>query len=365
MRNGARAVALSCCLVATACTTVPRPEALRQTSAAWPDGNHPSGDDGRARFRSLFCALVEASGDALGARNGCGALLWQLADEPAATTVRPPLPPLPERLRVFVVSGAFGDCRGTDTIPYDEAITRLAAAGVRVQAVMVSGRSSAERNAAQLADAVRVAGVTDDERVVMVGYSKGAIDILQLLVDFPDLAQRVAAVVSVAGPIYGSPLAETADGWYRHLFKDSFAGLCDPGDGGVISSLLPEVRRDWIESHRLPEHVRFYSIAAFPTRKHLARGLEISWQMLASTDPRNDGQVLIGDALIPGSTLLGYANADHWDIAIAVERQMPVFSGRPSNRQFPRDALFEAMLRYVGETLPTADGVNDDQATGR
>ena len=212
---------------------------------------------------------------------------------------------------------------------------------------------------------LRVAGVTDDERVVMVGYSKGAIDILQLLVDFPDLAQRVAAVVSVAGPIYGSPLAETADGWYRHLFKDSFAGLCDPGDGGVISSLLPEVRRDWIESHRLPEHVRFYSIAAFPTRKHLARGLEISWQMLASTDPRNDGQVLIGDALIPGSTLLGYANADHWDIAIAVERQMPVFSGRPSNRQFPRDALFEAMLRYVGETLPTADGVNDDQATGR
>ena len=365
MRNGARAFALSCCLVATACTTVPRPEALRQTSAAWPDGNHPSGDDGRARFRSLFCALVEASGDALRARNGCGALLWQLADEPAAAALRPPLPPLPERLRVFVVSGAFGDCRGIDTIPYDEAITRLAAAGVRVQAVMVSGRSSAERNAAQLADAVRVAGVTDDERVVMVGYSKGAIDILQLLVDFPDLAQRVAAVVSVAGPIYGSPLAETADGWYRHLFKDSFAGLCDPGDGGVISSLLPEVRRDWIESHRLPEHVRFYSIAAFPTRKHLARGLEISWQMLASTDPRNDGQVLIGDALIPGSTLLGYANADHWDIAIAVERQMPVFSGRPSNRQFPRDALFEAMLRYVGETLPTADGVNDDQATGR
>ena len=46
-------------------------------------------------------------------------------------------------------------------------------------------------------------------------------------------------------------------------------------------------------------------------------------ELLASTDTRNDGQVLIGDALIPGSTLLGYVNADHWDVAIAVERQMP------------------------------------------
>ena len=365
MRIGARAAALCCCLAAAACTTVPRPQAFRETSAAWPPDTRASRDDGRARFRSVFCDLIEASGDAPGHRNGCGALLWHLADEPAAGAEHRPLPPLPERVRVFVVSGAFGDCRDRDTIPYGDAIDRLAAAGVPVRAVMVSGRSSAERNAAQLAAAVREAGVAEDERIVMFGYSKGAVDILQFLVDFPDLAQRVVAVVSVAGPIYGSPLAESADGWYRHLFRDSFAGLCDPGDGGVISSLLPAVRRDWIESHPLPGHVRFYSIAAFPTRRHLARGLELSWQLLATTDPRNDGQVLVGDALIPGSTLLGYVNADHWDIAIAVERQMPIFSGRPSDRQFPRDALFEAMLRYVGETLPTAAGVSDARAAGR
>jgi len=365
VRIGARAIALSSCLVASACTTVPRPDAFRETSAAWPTEAHRSAEDGRARFRSVFCELVEQSGDAQGARNRCGALLWQLADEPAADEAQAPLPPLPARLRVFVVSGAFGDCRGHDTIPYDETIDRLAAAGVPVQAVMVSGRSSAEHNAAQLAEVVRGASIADDERIVLVGYSKGVIDSLQFLIDFPDLARRVAAVVSVAGPIYGSPLAETADGWYRGLFRDSFASLCDPGDGGVIASLLPDTRRAWFETHRLPEHVRYYSIAAFPTRKHLARGLELSWQLLASTDARNDGQVLIGDALIPGSTLLGYTNTDHWDIAIAVERQMPVFSGRPSDRRFPRDALFEAMLRYVGETLPTDEGFSDGPAAGR
>jgi hypothetical protein len=55
--------------------------------------------------------------------------------------------------------------------------------------------------------------------------------------------------------------------------------------------------------------------------------------------------------VIPGSTLLGYANADHWDIAIAVERQMPHLSSRRSPRRYPRAALLDATLRYVGESL--------------
>ncbi|MFO1406606.1 MAG: hypothetical protein U1F08_03625 [Steroidobacteraceae bacterium] len=339
-------------LLATACTGIPRPSEFRATSAAWPAGTHAGTGDGRARFRQIFCDLVSAAGDVRGARNGCGALLWKLDDEPPPSADAT-APPLPGDLRVFVVSGAFADCRREGTVPYEAEISRLEATGTDVRATMVSGRSGAGHNAAELATAIREAGVGEHDRIVLVGYSKGAVDSLQFLVDYPDLAAHVAAVVSVAGPIYGSPLAATAEGVYR-LFSDSFASVCDPGDGGVIESLLPDVRRQWLEAHPLPAHVRYYSLASFPTRKHLARGLEPSWQMLAPTDTRNDGQVLVGDAVIPGSTLLGYVNADHWDVAIAVERQMPFFSGRPDPRQFPRAALFDALLRYVGETLGPA-----------
>src|SRR5512147_1959702 len=108
---------------------------------------------------------------------------------------------------------------------------------------MVSGRSSAEHNARQLAEAVRAAGIGAGDRIVLIGYSKGAVDILQFLSDFPELGQQVVAVVSVAGAIFGSPLASTADWWYRTLFAKSFSTRCDPGDGLVISSLLPETRR--------------------------------------------------------------------------------------------------------------------------
>ena len=36
------------------------------------------------------------------------------------------------------------------------------------------------------------------ERLILLGYSKGATDILYFLVDYPELAKKVTAVMSVA-----------------------------------------------------------------------------------------------------------------------------------------------------------------------
>lgn len=261
------------------------------------------------------------------------------------------VPALRSDLTIFVVSGAFGDCRDFDTTPFGDEIQHLSSQGVRIQAVMVSGRSGTEHNSRQIAEAIQSVGIEASTRIVLVGYSKGAIDILQFLADFPELGQRVVSVVSIAGPIFGSPLATNADWWYRTLFAESFSKMCDPGDGLVISSLLPDTRRQWLEEHPLPGHIAYFSLMGFTTDEHMSLGLKPSWRLLARYDPRNDGQVLAEDAVIPGSTLLGYANADHWDIAIAVERQMPHLSGRKSSRQYPRAALLDATLRYVSESL--------------
>jgi len=324
---------------------------LRDSFATYPGGALPAARDGRARFREIFCRLAAPSGEHLYDAMSCDSLLWRLQDEPAPST-HPPMPPeLASNLRIFVVSGAFGDCRDLDTIPYGDEIQHLSSKGMRIQAVMVSGRSSAEHNARQLAEAVRASGVGAGDRIVLIGYSKGAVDILQFLSDFPPLGRQVVAVVSVAGAIFGSPLAAKADWWYRELFATSFSGMCDPGDGGVIESLLPERRRRWLDEHPLPTHVAYFSLAAFPTCEHLSHGLNLPWRILAGDDRRNDGQVLIEDAVIPGSTLLGYVNADHWDIAISIDRQMPHLFARESPRRFPRPALLDAMLLYVSESL--------------
>jgi len=129
-----------------------------------------------------------------------------------------------------------------------------------------------------------------------------------------------------------------------------------PGDGQVLHSLKPATRRAWFEPHALPERVANFSLAAFTTEEHLSHGLKPAWRSLAKHDKHNDGQVLAGDAIIPGSTLLGYVNADHWDVAISLERQMPQFSRRDSARTLPRSELLLAALLYVSESPPVHDG---------
>jgi hypothetical protein len=333
------------------CASHPQLDDGPAMAAPYPGGAIPAELDGRSRFREIFCELVARDTGAATDAPGCSHLLWRLADEPAPVAARPPLPDLPVHLRVFVVSGAFNDCRSERLLPYAEDIARLAAAGFPVESIPVSGRSSAQANAGQIAHAIQSARLAEGDAIMLIGYSKGSIDILQMLVDEPAIASRVVAVVSVAGPIAGSPLAQVADWSYRELFEQSFEKNCDPGDGGVIASLVPQTRRQWLAANTLPAHIRYYSIAAFPTREHLGHGLSLPWRLLAKDDPLNDGQVRALDAMIPGGIVLGYLDADHWDVALDLDRQLPYLSARPDPRHFPLGALLEAMLRYVGEDL--------------
>lgn len=177
--------------------------------------------------------------------------------------------------------------------------------------------------------------------------------ILQFLVDFPDLAKQVSAVVSVAGSVGGSPLAETYDGLYEFLFSHLPSGHCPPGDGDVVHSLRRDVRHQWLKDNELPSQVQFYSIAAFATRERVARALVPSWETLLKQDRHNDGQLLVQDALIPGSTLLGYLDADHWAVALDIEDESPLLAHRKTDAHFPHLALLQAILLQV--TTDVAD----------
>jgi len=350
-----RGTQLGACLtlgLLAGCATVDESASLRAPVALNGGGGVEAALDGRSRFREIFCR--QASRGAAPSPANCDDLLWRLSDEPA-----PPAAGeggetrLPVGYRIFVVTGALGDCHFEDLVPFGQEVARLRSDGLAIEVITVGGRSSAVHNARQIDDALRAAELRDRERVILLGYSKGAVDILQFLVDEPALARRVAAVVSVAGPIFGSPLADKGAWWYRHFLRNSFAGTCDPGDGGVIDSLRPAERSAWMQSHPLPPDVKYFSVAAFTTEAHLGRGLKLTWEMLGGPARRNDGQVVASDAVIPSSVLLGFVNADHWDVALPLERQFPRLAARQVSRQFPRDVLFDALLMYVAESLPT------------
>ena len=85
----------------------------------------------------------------------------------------------------------------------------------------------------------------------------------------------------------------------------------------------------------------------------MSAGLKSSYKKLAEmADARNDSQVVFYDQVIPGSTLLAFPNADHWALAVPVDRQHSFIGATfVSKNDYPREALFEAIIRYVEEDL--------------
>ena len=57
--------------------------------------------------------------------------------------------------------------------------------------------------------------------------------------------------------------------------------------------------------------------------------------------------MLVQDALIPGSTLLGYLNADHWAVALDIEDESPLLAHRDEDAHFPHLALLQAILQRI------------------
>jgi hypothetical protein len=317
--------------------------------------------DGRAAFRRTFCATLRAEGLASPDDASCDRWLWRLADEPRAESGLALPPANPQRLEVLLVTGAFSECVGESSRPFSAGAARLRAAGANVRMIVVSGRSGTGHNAQQIAETFAASPIDDDRRVILVGYSKGGLDILRFLSDFPELAARVDAVVGVATPLYGTPLAELAAPAYAALGAKMPHDRCPPGDGEVIASLTPAVATKWLAANPLPAGVRFYSLAAFTTREHVGRALAPFWKHLGGTRVRNDGQVVAADAVIPGSTLLGFANADHWGIAQTTETDHPVLVARADPSLFPLEQLFFTMLAFVAHDLER--GVGTAQAT--
>jgi len=305
--------------------------------------------DGRARFRDIFCALSEPGEPGQTSALACDRVLLRMNDEPARPRQPLPSPAADQAPRLLLVPGLFNECASHWVGFYSDAIEQLRHRGYQVEVVPVDSRSGSIHNARQIADYLGSLEHDASGPVVLVGHSKGTVDILEFLVGYPAQAQRVMAVISVAGAVNGSPLAD----WIvsRGLGIEAFVAdaLCDPGDRGALQSLTRAVRLTWLARHPLPSSVRYYSLAAFTNPDDVIWPLRHAYGQLAEIDPRNDGLLLFFDQVIPGSDFLGYLNVDHWRVAYPVETVIPLLGDDETMRAFPRGVVLEAALLYVLE----------------
>jgi len=348
-------VAILLALLLTACAGKPLvPYSTSYEPLDLAPGNPQGLEDGRSRFREIFCAINQDHGTDLPDYMPCGEALATVGTE-ATPSQRPvDLGASNRNDLVLLVPGLGYQCIKNWLDHDNSAPNHVAEYGYEVDFLEVSGLSGSPHNAKMVRDYVLDLPPQQAGRpLILVGYSKGAPDILEALVSYPELAEKVTAVVSFAGAIGGSLLADDATLSQVNLLTKVPKSDCDQGDGKSLESLSPELRKAFLANNELPGNIRYYSVVAFPDPKRISFGLKSSYRKLASiADGRNDSQLVFTDQVIPGSTVLAFVNADHWAMAVPVARQHKFAASTfVSQNNFPREVILEALLRYLEEDL--------------
>lgn len=309
--------------------------------------------DDRGRFREIFCVVLEARGEELPDYRNCEEAIRETGPEAGATGSGVKLGQSEAKPLVLMVPGLGWECLEEWLDLQYSAPLHVAKFGYEVRAIPVDGLSSSLHNAEQIKDYFGKLSPEDLERpLILIGYSKGTPDILEALVRFPQLAEKVTAVLSLAGSVKGSPLADKATQGQANLLTRFPGAHCDKGDEGAVSSLRTDVRQTWLAENSLPTNVRYYSVVTYPDHDRVSWGLRKSYLALSGADARNDAQVLVYDQIIPQSNLVAFINADHWAIAVPVSRKHAfIGSTFVNHNDYPREALLEALLRYIEEDL--------------
>jgi hypothetical protein len=219
--------------------------------------------------------------------------------------------------------------------------------GTRTVSLRVDGRCSAAFNARTV-----LQGLRDDTRrriergyprprYLLIGYSKGGIDATEaLLADSTFAREQVAALVTIATPHLGSPVAERAElpaSLLKWASRDTIPTACT--EDGAAASLYPATRRAFWGEHgaRVGDRTRLFSLA-FSTDVHDAHPWMKLTKQVGQFTEANDGVVALSAARFPAdvpSVDLGTITGDH-------------IAGITAS-SFPQEAFLESVVITLGE----------------
>ena len=312
-------------------------------SSAPPPQPRSSQDDSEA-FSAVFCTVLEREHPDAGPWGPCS----QYIEDPADGRV--PLRSIPRAYHVAIVSGVMSVCGG-DSTAFREGREHLRAAhGISVD-LIPAPEGSSEANGKDIAKFLKESYRRDGRKFILLGYSKGAPDILQGVADDPDAQAAVAALITVAGAIGGSPIADVMPAKAQQWIQAISMGQCKGDLYSAFRSLRRDVRRKFLSEHPDPGFP-VYSISAVSSKAQTSKVLLEGWMLLSIYGQPEDSQLLESDTQFPGGHILGAVHADHMAVAIPYENSTdPEIKKLVNHNHFPRTTLLESLLRFVTADL--------------
>ena len=300
-----------------------------------------SGADRSSAFASMFCTVLQQEHPDPGTWGDCSQYVQATGQGTAA------LSPLPAtKYRVLILPGILNPCIGKITAFQEGQAHLREKYGMTVEYLTLPNESS-ESNGKVIADYVKAHQKGDSRKYIVVSYSKGAPDFQEALAQSPQIASAVAAFITVAGAVGGSPIADTLPIQAKQWIQALHLGSCEGDLTAAFKSLGKAQRQAFLASHANLV-VPTISFVALSDRSSTSKMLLQSWQLLSVYDSEEDSQLTKSDAIVPGAIYLGAAKADHLAIALPFED-----SGQADIRtvldhnHYPREALLEALVRYA------------------
>jgi hypothetical protein len=303
------------------------------------------GKDLRASFAETFCSVLKKEYPDPGDWGDCSSYL----DVPSARTAD--LKPLPTNYRVLVIPGVLSSCNAS-TPAFAEGQKHLREVhGMTVDFLQLPNETS-ETNGQRIADYLRFEHKKDPRQFIVVAYSKGAPDVQEAFAADADAAAAVAAFVTVAGAVGGSPIANAMPAIAERYAASLKLGSCEGNVAEAFKSLRRDIRQRFLADHPDPV-VPTFSLVAISDESNTSKMLREAWKLLAAYDKRQDSQLIQADAIVPGASFLGAARADHLAVALPFEFSSDESIRSAADRNhYPRVALFEALVRSAIQALP-------------
>lgn len=216
------------------------------------------------------------------------------------------LPPEAADFTYLVVPGFMGEQIPTYMNAHVE---RLRSRGLEAQQVAIETEAGVEENARMVRDAILEAA-KGGRQVVLLGHSKGGLDITAALSLYPELTPLVRAVATMQTPYGGTPLASdlNALGPLRWLVGNVLERL--GGSGDSMRDLTYAQRQKFLADHPYPQDIPTVSMAT--SESSLTSVFATTTNYMANRYGwASDGMVPTQDQIIPGSDVVHVQGVDH------------------------------------------------------